>query len=189
MSLVLASASPRRAALLTSAGIPFIVRPADADETPLPGEDPASYVLRVARAKAATHPDPAAVVLAADTTVALDGAILGKPADDREAAVLLRRLSGRPHFVHTAVVLRHPGGEECVVVTTAVRFRALTDDDVARYVATGEPRDKAGAYGIQGHGGALVDRVQGSYTNVVGLPLSETLTLLRRVGLGDTGGA
>lgn len=179
--LVLASASPRRAALLASAGVRFVVRPTQADETPRPGEAPRDYVRRVALAKA-DHAEgrPA---LAADTTVALDGAILGKPAHADEARELLARLSGREHRVHTAVVVVGPGGRWTRVVTTRVRFRALSAEDIDRYVATGEPLDKAGAYGIQGHGGALVDRVAGSYTNVVGLPLRETLGLLARAGI------
>lgn len=179
--LILASASPRRAALLRSAGVDFVVAPTAADETPLPGEDPRAYVRRVARAKAALAPDRPA--LAADTTVALDRAMLGKPADPDEARAMLARLSGREHRVHTAVVLLAGGRRWTRTVTTTVRFRVLTPADVDRYVATGEPLDKAGAYGIQGEGGALVARVSGSYTNVVGLPLAETLELLARAGL------
>lgn len=189
--LILASASPRRAGLLRSAGVAFDVVVTDVDETPLLGEAPRVYVRRVARSKAAAIGgagfDPplgdGTAVLAADTTVALDGAILGKPAHDAEAAQMLRRLSGRPHQVCTAVALRHGGRVSAFVTTTRVRFRVLTDAEIVRYLATGEALDKAGAYGIQGAGGALVADVRGSYTNVVGLPLAETLALLTREGL------
>lgn len=178
--LVLASASPRRAALLRAAGVGFVVEPTAADEAPLPGEDPPAYVRRVARAKAALATRTPA--LAADTTVALDGRVLGKPADVAEAIAMLGSLSGREHRVHTAVVLRTRAGRLTRVVTTRVWFRPLTAADIDRYVATGEPLDKAGGYGIQGVGGSLVERVVGSYTNVVGLPLRETLELLDRGG-------
>ncbi len=181
MRLVLASASPRRASLLRSAGLDFDVRPADADETPLPDEDPRRYALRVAHAKARDVPRAAGeAVLAADTVVALDGRILGKPADADEARRTLAALSGREHRVHTAVVVVAGGRFHTRTVTTRVRFRALTPHDIDAYVATGESFDKAGGYGIQGHGGALVARLTGSYTAVVGLPLEETLVLLGR---------
>lgn len=192
--LILASASPRRRELLTSVGVTFSVRPADTDETWLQGELPRAYVLRVARAKARAaygmEADRAggAVplgfrVLAADTTVAIEDRVLGKPTDKAHASAMLGDLSGREHAVHTAVVLieaRPSGsaGEKHRIVTTRVRFRALSPAEIAAYVDTGESVDKAGAYGIQGRGGALVDVVHGSYTNVVGLPLAETLELL-----------
>lgn len=175
--ITLASASPRRRELLGAAGVEVEVRPADVDETPDPQERPRWYVERVARAKAmAVHGER---VLAADTIVVLDGEILGKPLDPEAAAATLRRLAGRQHEVMTAVVLRTGHVLRSRLVRTRVSFRPLTDDEIAAYVATGEPLDKAGAYGIQGRGGALVDRVVGSYTNVIGLPMRETLELLR----------
>ncbi len=180
---VLASASPRRRALLASAGLRPEVRPADVDETPRAAEAPVAYALRVALDKAAAvHVDGGPPVLAADTVVALDGACLGKGSDPDEARRMLRALSGRSHAVHTAVVVRAEV-VHCDVVTTEVRFRRLGEAEIERYVATGEPRDKAGAYGIQGEGGALVASVRGSYSNVVGLPLEETLRLLALVGV------
>lgn len=178
--LILASASPRRRELLESAGVAFSVHPADADETWRPGELPRAYVLRVARAKARVVAERFAgrSVLAADTTVAIDDRVLGKPVDAAHAAAMLGDLAGREHAVHTAVVLRAGARETHRVVSTRVRFRPLSAAEIAAYVATGEPFDKAGGYGIQGRGGALVDVVHGSYTNVVGLPLAETLGLL-----------
>ncbi len=175
--IVLASASPRRRELLAAAGIPFSVAPANVDETQHPGEDPVAYALRVATAKAAAvHGER---VLAADTVVHLDGEVLHKPGNPGTAIATLRRLSGREHTVTTAVVLRG-GVERAVVVHTRVCFRALLGEEIERYVATGEPLDRAGAYAIQGGGGALVDWIDGSYTNVVGLPLHETLAMLAR---------
>jgi len=198
--LVLGSASPRRADLLRRAGIPFEVRPTDTDETVLVDEDALAYVRRVARAKAAAAARLAGPLaggatspafLTADTTVALQGRILGKPRDPAEAVATLTLLSGRAHHVHTAVALHVDGRTSAFTRTTTVHFRPLTAADIARYVATGEPMDKAGAYGIQGLGGALVDRIVGSYTNVVGLPLHQTLELLARHGIlpADTGPA
>ncbi len=158
-----------------------MVRPSAIDETPDPDEAPLPYVRRMAREKAlAVAASDTETILAADTVVALDGRVLGKPADVDAARATLRMLSGRTHRVHTAVALRTGGRVLARVTTTRVTFRTLTDDELARYVATGEPFDKAGGYGIQGHGGALVERVVGSYTNVVGLPLAETLALLAR---------
>lgn len=167
--------------LLEGAGLtPHIVAP-HVDEAILPGETPIAYGLRVATDKARAVEGE--VVLAADTVVALDGECLAKAADAEDAVRMLSQLAGRTHTVHTAVVVR--AGERLLfeVVSTTVRFRALTEREVRAYVATGEPMDKAGAYGIQGHGGALVAYVRGSYTNVVGLPLEETLALLRLVGV------
>ncbi len=182
MTLVLASASPRRRHLLTAAGVAIDVRPADVDETPREDEAPDVYALRVARDKALAHAH-AGPVLAADTVVALGARILGKAEDEDDAKRTLATLSGEEHVVHTAVVLAVDGEVEELLVTTAVRFRALSSDEIDRYVATGEPMDKAGAYGIQGEGGALVAEVRGSYTNVVGLPLEETLAMLDKRGL------
>jgi septum formation protein len=180
-SLWLASRSPRRAALLETLGVAFAVLDVEVDETPIAGEVPVDYVLRLARAKAkagqvaASSPAP---VLAADTTVVLSGEILGKPANDSEARHMLRRLSGVWHEVLTGVALAH-ATLDTRVVSTRVQFRALNDAEIDCYVASGEPADKAGAYGIQGLGGALVTRLEGSYPNVVGLPLAESLALLR----------
>ena len=187
-SFVLASKSPRRRELLASAGLVPIVRAPAIDETPWPDEAPVAHVLRVATAKACALADEPRPVLAADTVVAIDAEILGKPASADDARRMLARLSNRSHVVHTAVALRtfdSTRGARIAtdVVSTSVRFRVLSEDDIDRYVATGEPFDKAGAYGIQGEGGALVADVRGSYTNVVGLPLEETLALLRMAGL------
>ncbi|MEP7116368.1 MAG: Maf family protein [Acidobacteriota bacterium] len=171
---VLASASPRRAELLGAAGFVFTVAPADIDETPLTGEPADRYVLRLAeskaRAVAAGRPDQA--VLAADTTVVVDGDILAKPLDAADAAAMLRRLQGRAHEVLTGVALVAPGFARVVLDTTRVTFAPMSEADIAVYVATGEPMDKAGAYGIQGWAARFVTRVDGSYSNVVGLPLA-----------------
>jgi len=182
--LVLASQSPRRRSLLAGLGFALEVRPAHADESAHPGEAPRAYVLRVAREKARAVTGE--VVLAADTTVVQGDAILGKPADAADAARMLRALSGARHEVLTAVVVRRngPGAplEREALVATEVRFRALGEAEIAWYVRTGEPLDKAGAYALQDAGGALVEGVSGSVSGVVGLPLSETLALLRAVG-------
>ncbi len=174
--ITLASASPRRRELLAAAGVEFVVRAANIDESRRAGEAPLDYVVRVATQKAEAV--PGSTVLAADTVVILDDDIVDKPGNAERAVAALRRLSGREHRVVTAVVLRRDGVVETVTVTTRVCFRALCDEEIARYVATGEPLDRAGAYAIQGGGGALVDWIEGSYSNVVGLPLRETLELL-----------
>jgi septum formation protein len=190
--LVLASASPRRAALLARLGVTPAVHPADVDETVRPGEAPDELVVRLARAKATTVAravtdggDPVAdvVVLAADTEVVLDGQVLGKPEDRADAGAMLRRLAGRSHQVTTGLAVVRGDAVEVDRVTTVVRFRPLTDAEVAWYLATGEPDGKAGGYALQGAGAALVERVEGSDTNVIGLPLAETVALLRRVDL------
>ena len=177
LPLTLASASPRRRELLERVGVNLEVVPADVDESRLPDEPPAAMAERLAAAKAdvvaATQPDR--LVLAADTIVVRDDAVLGKPSDAAEAAAMLRSLSGRRHHVITGWALRGPSGGSSGTVTTAVRFRPLPEPVIARYVATGEPLDKAGAYGIQGVGAMLVRSIEGSYTNVVGLPLVEVL--------------
>ena len=186
--LVLASASPRRAELIRrlrpeAAGLRVLVRPADIDETPMAGEGSSAYVARMARTKATAVVEGGALVLGADTIVVLDGAILPKPADATENEAMIERLSGRTHQVTSAVALARDGCLlEALAVTTEVRFRALAAGEAARYAATGEGLDKAGGYGIQGLGAALVAAIAGSYTNVVGLPLGETLELLRRWG-------
>ena len=179
--LVLASASPRRRALLEQLGIPLRVDPAHLDENVRAGEPAERYVLRLAREKAeavqARHPSE--MVLAADTSVVLDGAVLGKPATADEAMEMLRKLSGRTHQVMTAVAVAGAGER---LVTAGVTF-ALADDAALRwYVSTGEPMDKAGAYAVQGIGGFLVERIEGSHSAVVGLPLVETLALLSEAG-------
>jgi septum formation protein len=180
MTVTLASQSPRRRELLAQLGLALDVRPAHADETPRPGEAPRAYVERLAREKARAV--AGAVVLGADTTVAVDGRILGKPDDAADAARMLRALSGRAHEVVTGVCVRAAGREEAVTVATEVLFAPLDEARIAWYVATGEPLDKAGAYAVQGAGGLFVREVRGSVSNVVGLPLAETLELLARAG-------
>lgn len=187
--IVLASASPRRRELLSLLGVAFEVKPADVDETPWPGEAALDYVIRVAEDKAnvAAARDPGALIIAADTTVDLDGAILAKPADEAEAERMLRALSGRAHEVHTHVVVTNgaDGWGMAATVTTQVLFDVLSEGDIVAYVATGEPMDKAGAYAIQGGAAAFVRAVHGSVTNVVGLPLAELRELLRDAELRD----
>ena len=183
--LVLASASPRRRHLLAQLGLEFEVRPPDIDEMPLPGEVPATYVARLAGEKAREVARPGEVVLAADTTVDVDGAILGKPADAAEAAAMLRLLGGRSHVVHTGVAVWRGGRVTGVVVSADVRFAPIDPDLLAWYLATPEPYDKAGAYALQGAGGLFVAEVRGSISGIVGLPLVETLALLRAGHPGD----
>jgi septum formation protein len=186
--LILASASPRRADLLSAAGYRFEILPADVDERPLPGERPYDYVLRIARAKArAGAREPDAVVLGADTAVVVDGSILGKPADDADAARMLGLLSGREHRVLTGVALVWGRREVGAVEATAVSFKPLTDEEIADYVASGEPRGKAGAYAVQGQAARFVSGIKGSYSNVVGLPVERVSELL--ADLGAPGGA
>jgi septum formation protein len=188
-ALVLASRSPRRLELLRLAGFDPVVRAADIDEHNRVGERPDAYVVRLAGEKALAVPrDGEEVVLGADTTVVLDGESLGKPADAEDATRLLRRLSGRAHHVLTGVVVAGASGPPVeLLVGSEVRFAELDDRTIARYVATGEPLDKAGAYGIQGRGQVLVAEVRGSWTNIVGLPAVETLALLREAGVAPTG--
>jgi septum formation protein len=173
----LASASPRRRALLESAGHVVGVHPADLDERRHPAQAPPIHATRLATEKARTAPT-GMLALGADTVVHRDGEIFEKPGSRHEAAAHLRALAGRWHAVTTGVCVRREAREIAFAVTTAVRFRALTADEIARYLATGEADDKAGAYGIQGAGGALVAEIQGSYTNVVGLPLEQALAAL-----------
>lgn len=180
-ALVLASRSPRRRELLALLGLPFTVCPAAVDETPRPAERPESYVLRTARDKAAAVSGRA--VLAADTAVVADGLILGKPRDGDHAREMLERLSGRRHLVHTGVVLRCEGQLRERRVSTAVAFAPLDERQLQAYLAGDEPWDKAGAYGIQGAAAAFVRAINGSYSNVVGLPLVETRELLLAAGL------
>ena len=182
--IVLASGSPRRTQLLTLIDLPHEVDPAHVDEIPLAGESPRAMAERLARAKAtavaARH--PGRDVLAADTVVVLDGEILGKPADAREAAATLRRLSGREHVVITAVALARDAQVWERRDETRVRFRSLSDETIAAYVATGEPLDKAGAYGLQGYGSVLVERIEGDPFGVIGLPLRLVADLLAAAG-------
>lgn len=181
--LVLASASPRRRELLERVGIALDVRPADVDEAELPGEPPAAYVQRIARAKAwAAAAAPGQCVLAADTTVTIDGAILAKAATAAEAAAMLRRLSGRTHEVMTAFVARRGDDAREAVITTEVAMIDFDGPLLDDYLASGEWRDKAGAYAIQGIAAALVREVRGSVTNVIGLPLAEVLAALAALG-------
>jgi septum formation protein len=185
--LVLASSSPRRRELLAALGAAFVIRPADVDETPTPGEAPIGLVERLARAKAEavgveageTH------VLAADTIVVLDGAILGKPLDAPDARRMLAAIAGREHLVYTGVALRRIADERVVfgIAETRVRISALGPAEIDAYVSSGEPLDKAGAYGIQGLGAVFVEAIRGNYTNVVGLPVPTATRLLRELGV------
>ncbi len=185
--LILASASPRRRELLAQCGIEFEVISAD-DPEPLreAAEDTLAFVRRAAEAKASqvARRHPRRLVLGADTIVVVDDEVLGKPADAQDAAAMLRRLSGREHCVHTGVALLSAVGDEIDIdsrtATSRVTFRLLSDAEIQAYVATGEPMDKAGAYGIQGLGGRLVARFQGSFTNIVGLPMELVRQMLGR---------
>jgi len=181
--LVLASASPRRQELLHTAGISFAVQPADVDETPLAGELPRDCAERLAREKALAvwRVRPQDVVLGADTIVVVDEAILGKPRDAEDAARMLRMLSGRAHYVITGVCLAGPGEGEARTSSesTLVTMSELSDDEIRAYVATGEPMDKAGAYAIQGMASRWIPRIEGDYSNVVGLPVARVYRMLR----------
>jgi septum formation protein len=184
--LVLASASPRRAELLERVGLAPRIEPADVDESVLPGEEPRDYVVRVAtdKAVAVAGRNPGAVVLGADTAVVADGVALGKPRDAAHAVELLSSLSGRSHQVLTAVVVVDADGiVHTDVASAAVTMATSSAEELAWYVGTGEPLDKAGAYAVQGIGAALVERVEGDPTTVIGLPLRATLDLLRASGI------
>jgi len=181
--IVLASASPRRRQLLELLGLTFEVAPGDVDETWRNGEAPAVHAERLAREKAASVVRPGAAVVGADTIVVLGGEILGKPTAAAEARSMLARLSGREHDVFTAVAVAYRGAVASGVARTRVRFRPLDAPTIAEYVATGEPMDKAGAYGIQGFGAVLVERIDGDYFTVMGLGLGLFVELLGRVGL------
>lgn len=184
---ILASGSPRRRELLSWAGLDFEVSPGEVDETQKPGEEPLAYVRRLALAKAeeAARRLPGVLVLAADTIVTIDGVILGKPGDRKEAEEMLRMLSGREHMVITAFCLKHGdnGLEILDHAVTLVQFRKLCSADINRYIDSGEIWDKAGAYAIQGKGGALITRINGSHTNVIGLPVAEVLDRLKEQGI------
>lgn len=191
MRLYLASRSPRRRELLHQMGVDFetLIGEVEVDETPQAGEPAAAYVERVTRAKAEygekiikdrhllVHP-----ILAADTTLELDGEIIGKPIDARDAEHILQRLSGRTHRVLTGVAVHAPGRTEFVLSVSEVRFRVIEMDEIRHYILTGEPMDKAGAYGIQGRAGLFVAHIVGSYTGIMGLPLCETGELLKGFG-------
>lgn len=182
--LCLASASPRRRDLLASIGVAVRVLPSQVDETPVPGESATSYVKRLAIAKATSATSSTSLpTLGSDTAVVVDGVILGKPADAREAAAVLKRLSGRTHQVMTAVAVTGPQGVLCCTVTTDVTMREITTQEITDYWQTGEPADKAGGYAIQGMAAIFVERIQGSHSAVVGLPLYETAQLLRQQGV------
>lgn len=184
--LILASASPRRRELLEQLGVDYLCDPAAIDETPLTGEKPGDYVRRMAleKASAVARRHPASrQVLAADTTVVLGDDVLGKPRDHFDGLAMLARLSGRSHSVLTAVCLCGAEETQCELVETRVEFASLSREVCEAYLATDEPWDKAGCYAIQGLGGAFVRSIQGSYSNVVGLPLSETWQMLRAAGI------
>jgi len=185
--LILASASPRRRELLVRIGLVLEVAPVDLDETPRAGESARPYAQRLAAEKCAAATDRRGgddpPLLAADTVVVLEGEIFGKPADDADAARMLRQLSGRTHRVITAVALAWDGDEALAVSVSRVRFAVLGERDIAGYVATGEPFGKAGAYAIQSAAAAWIARIEGSYTGIMGLPLYETATLLRWAGV------
>jgi septum formation protein len=181
--VVLASASPRRHQLLGLLGLSPEIVPANIDETWRNGEPPPAHAERLAREKAATVTRPGAAVVGADTIVVLGGEILGKPADAGEARAMLRRLAGQEHDVFTGVAVAYRGALASGVARTLVRFRPLDAPTIAAYVATGEPMDKAGAYGIQGFGAVLVERIEGDYFTVMGLGLGLLVDLLGRVGL------
>ena len=181
MPLILASASPRRSELLRNAGIPFTVEPAHVPEQPLPDEPPLQYAQRLARDKAravfAKHSDN--VVLGADTVVVVDEHLLEKPRDEQDAVRMLRLLAGCTHNVITGVCVIAPGFEQTEAEVTEVRFSPLSEQEIAGYIATGEPMDKAGAYAIQGMASRWVERIDGCYFNVVGLPLPRVYRMLR----------
>jgi septum formation protein len=181
--VILASASPRRRELLTLIGIPHEVQPSNIDESMLPGEVPRTHAERLAREKTGVSDRADAVVIGSDTIVVVDGDVLGKPRDEAQAAAMLRRLSGRSHVVMTGVAVRWRGRVTSGVEEVGVTFHALRDEEIARYIATGEPMDKAGAYGIQGYGATIVSRVDGDYFAVMGLALGKLVALARELGL------
>jgi septum formation protein len=183
--VILASQSPRRRELLSLVGIAHAVQPADIDETQWPGEDPRAHCERLAREKVAAvaKREPKALVIGSDTIVILDGEVLGKPNDEAEARATLARLSGRSHTVMTAVAVRWRGEERSAVEEVGVTFHALSAEQISEYVATREPMDKAGAYGIQGYGATIVARVDGDYFAVMGLPLQRLVRLLAELGV------
>lgn len=190
--ICLASASPRRQELLRQLGVAFEVVPSNVDEARAADETPEQYVVRVALDKARhvaaqlrAQGRPSRPVLGADTEVVLDGEVLGKPRDRAHGMVMLRSLQGRTHDVLTAIALVHEGVEHSALSRSRVTFAPMTDDDIARYWETGEPADKAGGYAVQGRGAAFIERLDGSYSGVMGLPLYELRQLLNRAGIKD----
>jgi septum formation protein len=188
MQLYLASKSPRRRELLAQLGLVFECIEGSVDESVLDGETPQDYVLRLAKAKAVSGQDNLVVpshipILGSDTSVVIDNQILGKPRDEQEAVAMLARLSGRSHMVYTAVAIKHNKDIKSVCCVTKVFFADMTVRQINSYVSTGEPMDKAGAYGIQGLGGRYIQKIEGSYSSVVGLPLYETGVLLAECGI------
>lgn len=188
--LVLASSSPRRRELLGRLGVPFLIDPSGADETPLPGEQAEALAARLAIAKAreVASRHVQGLVIGADTVVFRHGRLFGKPGDAAEAVEMLCALRGGPHLVVTglAVVRAEDGATRTAAVPATVTMRHYSDEEIAAYVATGDPLDKAGAYGAQGHGGRLIARIDGPFLTVVGLPLEELLSLLWELGLDAT---
>lgn len=190
-TIYLASRSPRRIELLKQIGFECVVKPADIDESALLNELPTDYVLRLARKKALAcqqHLGTASLnipILAADTTVALDAAILGKPVDDVDAFNMLKSMSGRQHEVHTAIAVAFNNDIEVALSSTLVEMTVLTDSMINDYIAAGEHKDKAGSYGIQGLAGAWIKHIQGSYSGVMGLPIFETAQLLRNLSVKE----
>jgi septum formation protein len=190
--IYLASASPRRSALLTQIGVAHEVRPVDVDERAQPAEQPHDYVRRVALLKAQTLRErldvaERSLVLGSDTAVVLDGEILGKPSDEHDCARMLRLLSGRTHQVFTAVALCGAEGCESEVSVNDVTFRTLSSEEITAYWRSGEPADKAGGYAVQGHAAVFIERIAGSYSAIMGLPLYETAQLLASAGVQLTG--
>ncbi|PPD46332.1 MAG: septum formation inhibitor Maf [Methylotenera sp.] len=185
-TIILASRSPRRVELLKQIGLDCEIYPADIDESQLPNESPVQYVLRLAQEKATACASMLPTeylnypILAADTTVALSDLVLGKPVDDDDARDMLSKLSAGTHQVHTAVALSFNGELEVLLSSTNVEMMTLSAEQIEQYIATGDPRDKAGSYGIQGLAGAWIKRIEGSYTGVMGLPIYETAALLRK---------
>ena len=184
VNLYLASSSPRRVEILGALGLEFRVLSNQVDETPVDGESPSDMVLRLARAKAlAVAVEAPAVVIGADTAVVVDDVALGQPGNEEEAIMMLQRLSGRAHSVLTGVAVSSPGGVQTILSTSTVRFRDIRQDEARAYWQSGEPCDKAGAYAIQGIGGIFVEKIEGSYSGVVGLPVFETVDLLNNAGV------
>lgn len=183
--VILASQSPRRRELLTLVGIAHEVRPADIDERYFPGEEPSAHAERLAREKAAvvSRDDAEALVIGSDTIVVVDGDVLGKPRDTAQAVEMLTRLSGRSHTVLTGVAARWRGAERSAVESVTVTFHPLVPEQIHAYIATGEPMDKAGAYGIQGFGATIVQRVDGDYFAVMGLPVQRLVQLMSELGI------
>jgi septum formation protein len=188
--IYLASRSPRRAELLQQLGVGFVILPSDVDETVFANEAAVDYVLRLAQTKATVCYEQAGLqklplmpVLAADTTVVIDGEILGKPENDADAYRMLAKMSGRWHEVHTGLAIASASGVAVAISTTRVEMAALSDATIRAYIASGEPRDKAGAYGIQGLAGTMIKRIEGSYSGVMGLPVFETAAFLKNIGI------